>query len=245
MSIAKTYVAMILDKSGSMNTIASEAINHFNEQLQVLKEESNAPNQIAKKMLKDEDVKGIETHLTLVEFNQDVETIVLNDDVNNVSELNHNSYQPGGMTALYDAIGKTIKKFLDFDGINDSNVSVLFSIITDGEENASKEFPGEEGRKRIKSQIEELQKSGQWTFTFLGANQDVLETAVDGLGIYQGNVATYDYSSKGLNIAMQAHTNGTKAYFNALKSNSVMASTDFYGDIKDLGTIEFDDDIED
>lgn len=225
----KTYVAIILDKSGSMESIKTEAINHFNEQLQVLKEESNAPDKVAKKMLQNEESNAVETYVTFVTFNNEVETLIESDDVNNISEIDDSVYRPGGTTALYDAIGETIEKFQTYDDINDSNVSVLFTIITDGQENASGRFASEEGRKKVKSQIDELQETGKWTFTFMGANQDVMETAVDNLGIYSGNTMSFDYSSNGMTDASYAHTVSTRAYFTALRTGNTSTQT-FYDD---------------
>lgn len=223
----KTYVAIILDKSGSMDTIKNEAINHFNEQLQVLKEESNAPDKVAKKMLQNEESNAVETHVTFVTFNNNVETLIENDDVNNISEIDDSTYKPGGTTALYDAIGETIEKFQSYSDINDSNVSVLFTIITDGQENASEKFNGENGRKKVKSQIDELQKTGKWTFTFMGANQDVMETAVDGLGIRAGNTMSFDYSAEGMTLASDTHSMSTRAYFTARREGN-LSVTSFY-----------------
>lgn len=231
----KTYVAIILDKSGSMDMIKNEAINHFNEQLQVLKEESNAPDKVAKKMLQNEESNAVETYVTFVTFNNNVETLIENDDVNNVSEIDDSTYRPGGTTALYDAIGETIEKFQSYNDINDPNISVLFTIITDGQENASRKFGEDKGRKKVKSQIDELQQTGKWTFTFMGANQDVMETAVNDLGIYRGNAVSFDYSAEGMNLASEAHTMSTRAYFNARRQGD-LSVTSFYTEDEDASS---------
>jgi uncharacterized protein YegL len=228
-NIVKSYVAIILDKSGSMDTIKNEAINHFNEQLQVLQEESSAPNKVAKKMLQNEDSNAVETYVSFITFNQNVTTLIENDDVNNISEIDSSTYEPGGTTALYDAIGQTIEKFQSYDDINDPNVSVLFTIITDGQENASERFAGDSGRKKVKSQIDELQETGKWTFTFMGANQDVMETAVDGLGIRAGNTMSFDHSSEGMTVASSTHTMSTRAYFSAVRDGNLSVES-FYDD---------------
>lgn len=229
----KTYVAIILDKSGSMDTIKTEAINHFNEQLQVLKEESNAPDKVAKKMLQNEESNAVETHVTFVMFNNKVETLIENDDVNNISEIDDSTYKPGGTTALYDAIGETIEKFQSYSDINDPNVSVLFTIITDGQENASEKFNGDSGRKKVKSQIDELQETGKWTFTFMGANQDVMETAVEGLGIRAGNTMSFDYSAEGMTLASDTHSMSTRAYFSARRQGDLSVASFYTEDGED------------
>lgn len=228
--VNKTYVAIILDKSGSMDVIKDEAINHFNEQIQVLKEESNATTQVAKKMLQNDGTEGVETKVTFVTFNQSITNHNFNEDVNSINEITSDDYSPSGTTALYDAIGETIENFHNIEDINDPNVSVLFTIITDGQENASTKFAGDEGRRRVKDQIDELQKSGKWTFTFMGANQDVMETAVNNLGIHEGNTMSFDYDKVGMAMASNTHTSSTRAYFNAVRSGENLSVQSFYSE---------------
>ena len=87
MTTLKTYVAVILDRSGSMCGIQDEARNNFNEQLQVLKEESNKPSNVAKKLLQGQPTSGLETKVTFVTFNEKIDTAIFNEDVNNVEEF--------------------------------------------------------------------------------------------------------------------------------------------------------------
>jgi len=209
----KTYVALILDKSGSMDNIREEARSHFNEQLQVLKEESNSPKQMAKNLLKGRSPKALETKATFVIFNQKVETPIFNKDVNEIKELDKKDYVPDGMTALWDAIGLTIDKFLQLPDISDPDVSILFTIITDGKNNSSTKYAGADGCKKLKSQIEDLQGTKRWTFTFLGANQDVMETAVADLSLLSGNVMKWTNDTAGTKYATAEHTTALRSYY--------------------------------
>ena len=130
METMKTYVAIILDSSGSMQSIADKTRNDFNEQLQTLKQESNNPASEAKKVLMaqnpDEVEAGIETKVSIITFANGVKFVDFDVDVNNISEITAEEYKPNGGTALYDAIGLTIDKFVDTYDLSDSNTGVLF-----------------------------------------------------------------------------------------------------------------------
>jgi hypothetical protein len=214
----KTYAALILDKSGSMGNIRDFAINSFNEQIQTLKAESDDPKEITKKLLKSgkQATEGVETYLTLVSFNDNVRFHVFNEDIKNVKEFPTDEYKPDGSTALFDAIGETIDRFTsEIPGLNDPDSGALLVIVTDGQENASKGYGGEEGRKKLKSRIEELQNSGKWTITFVGAEK-VLETAVNHLGLHAGNVRAASMKDQlGWIDLADSQTIGTKNYMSA------------------------------
>lgn len=222
-----TYVAFIVDESGSMDMIRQETVNNFNEQLQVLKEESNSPEAIAKKLLLGgEEYEGVETFVSYVKFNQEVNTIIELDNVNSVEELTLEDFAPSGTTALYDAIGSTIERFQEIDDLDDPGTSVLFVIITDGQENSSRKF----GRQQVKSLVDELNAGDKWTFTFMGT-QDALEQAYD-IGFDKGNVAEFAASSVGMSDATFVMSTSTRGYYDArLKGMSKVY--DFYSDEKD------------
>ena len=87
--------------------------------------------------------------------------------------INKNNYNPESSTPLFDAMGFSILKLKHY--LSDkNNYSVLVTILTDGEENASKEF----SLIAIKRLIEEL-KSENWTFTYIGTEHDVDTTSLD------------------------------------------------------------------
>lgn len=159
MTIDKVYNLIILDESGSMASIKDATISGFNEMIQTIKGiEKKFPEQ--------------QHFISIVTFNGlDIKTILDKAPVKTSKEIDPNSYQPNSNTPLYDAIALSVLKLkIDVAGIE--NVNVLVTILTDGEENASKEFHHEQVKKII-----DEQKGLGWTFTYIGANHDVEKAA--------------------------------------------------------------------
>lgn len=187
------YNVVILDKSGSMSSIKSAAVEGFNETLVGIKK---AQKKFAETQ---------QHYLSLVAF-CGCEMKVLYDKVP-ISEaqlLDMNDYQPCCSTPLFDAMGftltdirKHVKELKD--------AMVVVTIITDGMENASKEYSGE----AVKSLVNELRHEG-WTFTYMGANQDAVEVAVS-LSIR--NARNFDYSLQGAKTAMAKDSSTRMNFF--------------------------------
>lgn len=150
---------VILDESGSMSSIKSLIINGFNELVQTVKGiEGQFPEQ--------------EHLISMVSFNA-LNNKILHfvDPINKLDVINDSTYNPASFTPLYDAMGFSISKLKQFlEG--KENHSVLVTILTDGEENASKEYTG----LGIKNLVNEL-KQKNWTFTYIGADHDVEKMA--------------------------------------------------------------------
>ncbi len=227
MAKLKTFVALIVDESGSMSSIKKETINNFNEQLQVLKQESNSPDAVAKKLLiGGQEYEGVETFVSVVKFNQETNIIINLDDVNSIKEIADSDYSPNGGTALYDAIGDTIERFQSIPEMSDPGSSALFVILTDGEENSSKRF----SHKRVKSLIDDLNADNKWTFTFMGT-ENALEQAVD-IGIAAGNMVAFDNTVKGMAVANDVMTTSLRSYYNARRSGETSVDS-FYSSDED------------
>lgn len=147
----RVFNLIILDQSGSMYSIQRQAITGVNETIQTIREACK----------KHED----QGHLvTLVVFNtNEVKTIYDNVDADKVEELTSEQYHPACGTPLYDAMGNALTKLRKDVAENDI---VLVTIITDGYENASREY----NQQSIKALVEEL-KNKDWVFTYIGANQ--------------------------------------------------------------------------
>jgi len=146
---------IILDESGSMESIKNSIIQGFNEVVQT--------------------VQGIalqypeQEHLiSLVTFNGLGQKVLhFLDPVEKLNKIDADRYKPDAMTPLYDAMGFSFTKLRkELEKVKDYNV--LVTIMTDGEENASKEYSG----LTIKKLIEEL-KQNRWTFTYIGADHDI------------------------------------------------------------------------
>lgn len=162
---AKVYNLIILDESGSMSAIYQEALTGVNETLQTIR--------MAK-----EDNPEQEHFVTLVAFDTGhYNEIYKGAPAVKAIDITAEQYRPCGGTPLYDAMGRAISElrnhldYLDHLSDKEDNV-VLVTVITDGYENASKEYTG----PAIKALVEEMRKKG-WVFTFIGANQDVEKVA--------------------------------------------------------------------
>lgn len=150
---------IILDESGSMESIKSTIIQGFNEIVQTVKGiEKEFPEQ--------------EHFISLVTFNGIGQKLLhFLDPANKLEQIDDTRYQPNASTPLYDAIGFSINKLKQVL-TTQTDYNVLVTILTDGEENASKEYSGND----IKKLIEEL-KLNRWTFTYIGADHDVEKIA--------------------------------------------------------------------
>ncbi len=150
---------IILDESGSMESIKTSVIQGFNEIVQTVKGiETQFPDQ--------------EHFISFISFNglgQKVHHFA--DSVKQLEQLNDGNYKPDASTPLYDALGFGFNKLKQHLG-DTTDYNVLVTIFTDGEENASKEFAGE----AIKALVEEL-KLKNWTFTYIGTDHDVTALA--------------------------------------------------------------------
>jgi hypothetical protein len=155
----RVYNLIILDESGSMDSIKKPTIMGFNEIVETIKEVENTfPDQ--------------EHYISLVTFNNtSVKNILWNSKVKKLLPINDENFQPNGGTPLYDAIGKSIDK-LKKDLPKKYTYNVIVTILTDGEENSSFVYSG----SQIKEMIDDL-KTQSWTFSYIGANHDVEEAA--------------------------------------------------------------------
>lgn len=213
----KTYVALVVDESSSMGIMYEQAISLFNENLQTLKTEGKKNN--------------IETFVSVIKFASDVNVLHKNINVNEVEELDKDSYQPCGMTAMYDGIGTAINIFRDIPNVENDDVSFLILTITDGVENASKEFNG----GQLSSWIKELEETDKWTFTVLGANIDLQKLRKD-IGIQIDNVQSFNFNQEGFVNAASVMNRGVGEYMSA-RSRGVTRSASFYADPNDANHI--------
>lgn len=149
----RVFNLIILDESGSMNSIEKQAINGVNETVQTIRAaQKKHPEQ--------------EHLVSLVSFNSGaVKTIYDKVEAERVEELSDKQYIPDCCTPLYDAMGNAINALRKSVADDDA---VLVTIITDGYENASSEYNGPAIKKLV-----ETMKSKGWTFTYIGANQNV------------------------------------------------------------------------
>ena len=154
------YNLVILDKSGSMESIRKEAIDGYNETL----------GSIKSTQLKFMDTQ--EHFVSLAAFcDCGIDMIYDMTPIKDAEKLTKEKYDPCCCTPLFDAIGKTVKT-LKKKIANVEDSAVLVTIITDGYENSSKEWDG----KTVAKLIDECKEEG-WMFSFIGAGEDVVKVA--------------------------------------------------------------------
>jgi len=154
----KTKIVFIADRSGSMFSMKDDAIGGFNSFIDEQKR-----------------VEG-QADFTLVLFDDQYEVAYQSKDIEDVENLNEETFVPRGSTALLDAIGKTIALVTEEINATDEEQKpdqVIFCILTDGEENASREYK----KDKIKELIEQKQNDEDWVFLFLAANVDAFAEA--------------------------------------------------------------------
>ena len=172
-----TDISIVLDRSGSMSTVRSDTIGGFNTFLAEQKRE-------------DGDVT-----LTLAQFDTDYEIVHPGIPLNDVPELTDETFVPRGMTALLDALGRTINETgarLSAMPEEQRPGRVIFVIITDGKENSSREFT----KNVINSMIAHQSEVYDWDFVFIGANQDAIKSGAR-MGIVADNCLAFDHNAKG------------------------------------------------
>ena len=209
----RVHNLIILDESGSMQSIYQPALTGVNETLQTIREaQKEHENQ---------------THfVSLIAF----DTGHYNQIYNHIAaeeaiDITQEQYRPGGCTPLYDAMGRSINELR-------SNVVkgdvVLVTVITDGYENASREYNG----RAIKSLVETLKNEG-WVFTYIGANQDV-EAVAASMSI--DNRLAFDADDESTGAMFEHERRSRRKFFGKLSRNMPMC---------DLSTGYFDEDEED
>ncbi|MET0243299.1 MAG: vWA domain-containing protein [Flavitalea sp.] len=204
----KTYYHIILDQSGSMQDCIDPTVSGFNEQVQVVRSlQQRYPEQ--------------EIRIGLTCFNDDVNIVSFARPVNEQRQLTRETYRPDGSTALYDAIGQTVLKIKDSIGNStlsaQDDVSVIVVILTDGYENSSKLF----NRQGIGDLIRELEATGKWTFTYLGATIDAQEIAQT-LNIRKENSMAFE--KKAMPATYSKLSTSLESFFENKKHNRSSAS---------------------
>ena len=173
-----TDITVVLDRSGSMQSIREDTIGGLNAFFADQKKE-----------------KGT-CLVTLTQFDNEYETIFEGVELEHVADLTKETFVPRGGTALLDAMGRTInatKARIDDLDEDKRPEKVIFIIITDGHENASREFTD---RKQIFDLVTERTEKDDWHFIYLGANQDAIAVGCS-LGVPISSSISYDASAGG------------------------------------------------
>jgi hypothetical protein len=181
----RTFIAMVLDRSGSMQTIRAEmegALNAYIEEQQK--------------------VKG-KCRFTFAQFDDEYELI---HDAVKLKDVPKLSLVPRNMTALHDAMGKLLTHSRAYvDGLPDDKKPVhkLICVVTDGGENSSREWNGAKVAELVKAM-----EADNWQITFLGANQDAVANGTM-LNVSAGNSMTFAPSAGGVHNTMSSYGSAT------------------------------------
>lgn len=176
-----TELVFILDRSGSMSGLESDAVGGFNSMIEKQSKEDG------------------EALVSTVLFNHEMKVIHDRIDIKETPKMEVSDYKVGGSTALIDAIGNAIHHISNVHKYireEDKPEHTLFLIMTDGYENASHRYSSDD----VKRMITQKQELG-WEFIFMAANIDAVETAKV-IGIEENHAVNYINDSKG--IAMNA-----------------------------------------
>lgn len=187
-----TDITIVLDRSGSMQSIRGDIIGGYN---QFIDDQKSIPGTAA---------------LSLAQFDNQYEVVHSGIDIKDVPDLTGETFVPRGSTALFDAIGRTINQTgarLAKMSETDRPGKVVFVIITDGMENASQEFT----RGQINEMISHQEEKYSWEFVFLAANQDAIATGGE-MGVRQNKAMTYAHNSAGVMRAMKSMSGHMREY---------------------------------
>lgn len=201
----RIFNLLILDESGSMSSIEKQAVDSVNETLQSVR--------AAQKKYEDQ-----EHFVSFVTFNSSgIKTILDKVEANKAEDITPAQFNPDSCTPLYDAIGISVNELKKSVAENDK---VLVTIITDGYENASKEY----NQTSVKALTEKLGKEG-WTFAYIGANQDAMAVSHD-LGIK--NAMNFQATVCGTVAMSQKLTTSRARWFDRIADNDACADEDFF-----------------
>lgn len=196
-----TVVHVLLDSSGSMEAVRDSTISGYNEYVNSLKKD------------------GGKFKFSLTTFDSDYVGLRLNKVhenvyVDDVPELTRKTFVPNGMTPLYDAFCTVLK-----DAKSKKDEKHLFVVLTDGDENTSREYTRDD-MKKLKAEYED---KGNWTFVYLGANQDAIETAKS-FGYSASNASNFNATSVGTKTAFSSLSVATRS----MSASPLMATSAYF-----------------
>lgn len=187
-----TEIVAILDRSGSMSTIIRDSIGGIN------------------RFMEDQRALPGEANITIVLFDDKYELVHDNVALRDVPDFTEATYRPRGMTALYDAVGRAVTdvgRRLSDTPDHERPGKVIVCILTDGEENYSREF----NHAQVADLIKQQQEQYAWEFIFLGANIDAPRVA-QAMNIPLANAATFAATRQGTQDAYSRMSELTTTY---------------------------------
>ena len=203
----KTHVAIVLDRSGSMDVIKRETVVAFNSIIGSVRERVTA--------------LGQESAVTFVTFANTARLEFFNADVKTLKPLVERDYRPDGMTALFDGVKLAVTTLQNAPDAGLPDTSFLVLVVTDGDENNSKCSPFE-----IQRLLKETQATDRWSHAFQLPPGTSRAFAAK-YGIPLDNVREWEATKKGVQEAVAATNVGINNYFVA-RSQGKRAVQSFY-----------------
>lgn len=188
-----TEIVIVLDRSGSMVSIMEDTIGGVNT---FLKQQKEAPG---------------DANFTLVQFDDQYEVVHDGVPIGDVQDLSTETFVPRGATALLDAIGKTINRIKSRTALLTPD-SVVFAIVTDGQENRSREF-----NHSAVMELIQAQEAQGWQFVYLGANQDAIKEAAK-FGVRSATACCYTANSVAVDNAWTSLSSNVANYRGKVKT---------------------------
>ena len=196
-----TLIEFLLDETGSMEDVHSDTVAGYNA---FLTEQRNQTGTSCLLTLAKFDTAGIKVPYTDI-------------DVKMAPLMTNNMFVPGGGTNLRDCIGQRVRateeRLAYWQG---QKPNVLFVVMTDGEDNASREYSEAQVRDLIRAH-----EADSWTFVYLGSTPNALEIA-GRLGFQPGNSKQFDVSriretmtDLGAATTVYRTTGSTRGFFSA------------------------------
>ena len=203
---APIALSVLLDRSGSMMSIADDIVDGFNA---LLANQRTMPGEV---------------FVTLAQFDTGNPFELLMDGLplREVTDMERAWYQPRGGTPLYDAMGLLLGHIDAHHG--DADVDHVVAIITDGHENASAEFT----RRQVFDLIKERSDKG-WVFIYLGAEPQSYDDA-ERVSVSSANARRYDKSSYGTRDMMNKTSLAMRVHRAKSREERLRDKDDFYGD---------------
>lgn len=199
---------IIVDESGSMSIIERQALMGLNETLET----------VGKMQKLHTDMEQL---VTLITFDSSHQRYVFdNVPVEKTHRLSNKEYRPGGATPLYDAIGFGVSKL---NALAEPEDNVLVTIITDGEENCSREFD----LKMVKTLIEKLKKQN-WTFTLIGTDNLDVEGMAGAMAI--DNHLEFAEDEAGTEAMFARELNARRRFNDCVALNMCMAEGKYFAE---------------
>ncbi len=187
-----TEIICVIDRSGSMASIKDDAIGGFNT---FLEDQKKLPGNAT---------------LTYAQFDTEYEIVYENKPLQEVPLLDDKTFVPRGATALLDAVGRTINSVgqrLDKMNKDSKPSKIVVAILTDGEENSSREFK----KDQIKQLVEQQRSKYSWEFIFLAANQDAFAEGIS-LGMKGADTISFAATGNGIKKAYKGMTQTVASY---------------------------------